>query len=218
MPLIANAATLHRLIATLACAAALSLSGCAAPDATGAAPSAEVEVLQQEVATLRRSDQISREANGALQKTLGEREEEIAGLQADVAFYERLVGATAQRRGLSVHDLQLKPQAGDVWHFTSTLTQNLNRGAISEGTMTLLIEGTQGGALRQLDWAALRQRPGADGVPYSFKYFQQVDGEVFLPKGFTPARVVVRLQPRGGARVEQGYPWADAIGGPSPGA
>jgi len=218
MPLIPSAATLHRFIATLACAGALAAAGCSATDAPDAAPSSHVEGLKQQIATSRRSDQISREANGALQKTLAEREEEIAGLQADVAFYERLVGATAQRRGLSVHDLQLKPQAGDIWHFTSTLTQNLNRGAISEGAMTLSIEGTQGGALRQLDWAALRQRPGADGVPYSFKYFQQVDGEVFLPKGFSPARVVVRLQPRGGARVEQAYPWADAIAGQSPGA
>src|SRR5690606_36493793 len=61
---------------------------------------ARIEALEQEVATLRRSDQISREANRGLQRTLAERDEEIAGLRADVAFYERFVGATGQRRGL----------------------------------------------------------------------------------------------------------------------
>jgi hypothetical protein len=73
------------------------------------------------VATLTRSDQISRDANRDLQGSLAERDEEIAGLRADVAFYERLVGATAQRRGLAVH--ALKMAAGrPAWHFTA-LTQ-----------------------------------------------------------------------------------------------
>ena len=93
----------------------------------------EIEQLHQRVTTLTRSDQISRDANRDLQGTLADRDEEIAGLRADVAFYERLVGATAQRRGLSVHALRMQPQNGTAWHFTATLTQNLNRGAVSDG-------------------------------------------------------------------------------------
>src|SRR5690606_23774844 len=50
---------------------------------------ARVEALEQQVATLTRSDQISREANRDLQGTLAERDEEISALRADVAFYER---------------------------------------------------------------------------------------------------------------------------------
>src|SRR3546814_7912475 len=84
---------------------------------------ARVEALEQQVATLKRSDQISRDANRDLQGTLAERDEEIAGLRADVAFYERFVGATGQRRGLTVHQLHLQPQSDQAWHFTTTLTQ-----------------------------------------------------------------------------------------------
>src|SRR3546814_5446704 len=72
-----------------------------------------VETLEQQVATLKRSDQISRDANRDLQGTLAERDEEIAGLRADVAFYERFVGATGQRRGLTVHQLHLQPQRSE---------------------------------------------------------------------------------------------------------
>ena len=64
----------------------------------------KIDELEQRSATLARSDQISRDANGDLQGTLAERDEEIAGLRADVAFYERFVGATAPRRGLAVHE------------------------------------------------------------------------------------------------------------------
>lgn len=172
----------------------------------------EYEELQQRVATLSRSDQISREANRDLQGTLAERDEQIAGLRADVAFYERLVGATAQRRGLSVHALAMQPQAGSVWHFQSTLTQNLNRGAVSSGRLTLEIEGTRGGKLHTLNWDALRQQEDAAGVEYSFKYFQQVEGDVILPEGFSPVRVTAHLEPRSGPQVEQSFTWGQVTG------
>ena len=171
---------------------------------------AHIEEQEQPIATLKRSDQISRDANRDLQGALAEREEEIAGLRADVAFYERLVGATGQRRGLSVHAIRLQPQGTDAWHFAATLTQNLNRGGVSAGQMTLTVEGTQAGKLRKLAWSDLRRQPKAPPVAYSFKYFQQVEGDVFLPAGFSPVRVEVRLQPRSGGSVSESFTWADA--------
>lgn len=176
------------------------------------ADQAQVEALAQQVATLTRSDQISRDANRDLQGTLAERDEEIAALRADVAFYERFVGSTAQRRGLTVHQLALAPRAGQAWHYTATLTQNLNRGAVSSGRLSLAVEGTRDGRLEQLDWAALRQEPGAAGVEYSFKYFQQVEGEIILPPGFEPLRIRVRLTPASGTPVDQTLPWDEVVG------
>ena len=173
---------------------------------------AQAEALAQQVATLTRSDQISRDANRDLQGTLAERDEEIAALRADVAFYERFVGSTAQRRGLTVHQLALAPRAGHAWHYTATLTQNLNRGAVSSGRLSLAVEGTRDGRLEQLDWAALRQDPEAAGVEYSFKYFQQVEGEIILPPGFEPLRIRVRLAPASGPPVDQTLPWNEVAG------
>lgn len=171
-----------------------------------------IDALQQQVTTLTRSDRISRDANRDLQGTLAERDEEIAGLRADVAFYERFVGATGQRRGLTVHELKLQPQDAQAWHFTATLTQNLNRGAVVKGRATLALEGTRDGRMQQLDWSALRQQPDAPGVDYSFKYFQQVEGDILLPPGLKPVRIVVRLVPAGGNAVEQSFTWAEATG------
>jgi hypothetical protein len=182
------------------------------------AQAARVADLEQRVATLSRSDQISREANRDLQSTLAERDEEIASLRADVAFYERFVGATGQRHGLAVHDLKLQAQDAQVWKFTATLTQNLNRGAVNSGRLTVAVEGSVGGRMQKADWATLRQQADAAGLPYSFKYFQQVEGDLLLPAGMKPVRVVVRLQPGGGSAVEQSFTWADAVSATPPGA
>ena len=184
--------------------------------ATIALQAERIGELEQQVATLSRSDQISRDANRDLQGTLAERDEEIAGLRADVAFYERFVGSTAKRHGLTVHQLKLQPQAPatGAWHFTATLTQNLNRGAVNRGTLTLAVEGTRNGKLQQLDWAELRQGSTAPGVDYSFKYFQEVEGDILLPEGLQPIRVVVRLDPARGAGVEQSFNWEEATAKP----
>ena len=168
--------------------------------------------LEQKVATLSRSDQITRDANRDLQTTLAERDEEIAGLRADVAFYERFVGATGQRRGLAVHELKLQPQTEQAWHFTATVTQNLNRGAVNVGRLLVSVEGTRAGKLQRLSWPDLRQQANAPGIAYSFKFFQQIEGDLVLPPDFQPMRVIAQLVPQGGSAVEQSFTWAAASG------
>ncbi|MGY1458762.1 MULTISPECIES: DUF6776 family protein [unclassified Luteimonas] len=172
---------------------------------------AEVEDLRQQVATLGRSDQVSRDANQDLQGTLAERDEEISALRADVAFYERLVGSTSQRRGLTVHGLRLQSQGEGAWHFIATLTQTLNRAAVSSGSLTVTVEGSRNDSLERLAWTDLRQLEDAPGVEYSFKYFQQVEGDLMLPADFKPLRVIVRLAPSRGAAVEESFTWAEAV-------
>ncbi|MEO6154431.1 MAG: DUF6776 family protein [Thermomonas sp.] len=171
-----------------------------------------IDQLEQQVATLTRSDQISRQANSELQGTLAERDEEIASLRADIAFYERFVGATGQRRGLSVHELKLVPQRDpQLWHVVATLTQNMNRGAVSRGRLQLVVEASEQGRMHKLDWAELRQQKSAPGIEYSFKYFEQAEGDIMLPVGIKPVRVIARLLPETGAAVEQSFTWDEAV-------
>jgi len=166
----------------------------------------ELKQAKQQLATLRRSEQISRNANTELQSTLSDRDEEIEGLRADVAFYERLVGATAQRRGLNVHEIQFEPEVGGTWHFTATVTQNLNRGAISQGNLKFSVEGISQGRLKTVPWENLVQRSDIGGKAYSFRYFQELEGSVLLPSGFTPQRVKVSLRGNSG-QADQVFPW-----------
>jgi hypothetical protein len=185
-----------------------AVAGAAAPAGSAdAEAAAALRQLRQQVATLKRSDQISRNANVGLQSTLAEREEEVSALRADVDFYERLVGSTGQRQGLRVHQAQFTPEAGGTWHYTVTLTQNLNRGAISKGGMRLAVEGVRNGKLATIKWDELRQTKNAAAKPFSFRYFQQLEDSIMLPPGFTPQRVKISLS--GAGSVEQIFPWQE---------
>jgi len=173
----------------------------------------ELRDLRQRTATLTRSDQISRVANQEIQRALAQRDEEIATLRADAAFYERLVGATAQPKGLGVHSARFMAESGGTWRYEIMLTQSLNRGSVSQGQLRLDVEGVSDGKLAAVSWDDLHQRRDAAPQEFSFRYFQQLEGSVILPPGFTPQRVRVSL--RGNDRaVVQTVAWkSDSLGG-----
>jgi hypothetical protein len=167
---------------------------------------ATIAQLQQRVSTLTRSDQISRDANRDVQAMLADKDEQIASLRADVAFYERFVGSGGERKGLSVHSAEFEREAGGSWRYIVVLTQSLNRGAISQGQMRFDVEGVRDGRLTTVKWDDLQQTPGAPGQEYAFRYFQRLAGSVVLPAGFTPQRVKVALRGKG-ANVDQALAW-----------
>lgn len=166
-----------------------------------------LDTLTQRKATLERSDQISRTANRELQQALTEREEEISDLRANLAFYERVAGASGQqRKGLNVHSVEFRPEQAGTWRYQVVLTQNLQQGAVSTGKLRFAIEGVRDGKLTTIAWNDLHQNTAAPAQDYSFRYFQQLKGSVMLPEGFTPQRVRVSL--RGGkANIDQALAW-----------
>lgn len=171
--------------------------------------SLDTEALKMRIAVLERSEQVAKAALADLQRTLRDREEEIAGVRADLAFYGRLVGG-AKREGLAVHALSLKKVPDSrAWNFSATLTQNFKRGPETRGRLTLSVSGIADGKLRTLEWRDLGQQPESPGIEYAFKYFQQVNGTIMLPEGFEPNRVRASAE-GGGNRSEQEFSWDEA--------
>ena len=121
--------------------------------------SLDTSALKMRIAVLERSEQVAKAALAELQQTLRDREEEIAGVRADLAFYGRLVGG-AKREGLAVHALSLRPVPDSrAWNFSATLTQNFKRGPETRGKLTLTVSGIRNGVLETLEWKDLAQKP-----------------------------------------------------------
>ncbi len=169
---------------------------------------AELDELRQREATLSRSDQISRAANKEVQVALAERDEQIAQLRADLAFYERMVGPGAKAQPLNVHSVAFDPEAPGSWQYEVVLTQSLNRDGVTQGQLQLRIEGMRGGRPATLAWSELS--PGRQPQAFSFRYFQRLKGSVSLPPGFTPQRVRVDVR-GGGVAVDQSFGWNDIV-------
>jgi hypothetical protein len=175
---------------------------------------AENEQLKQQVAGLQRSQQVNDVAMRSLQDTLTEREEQISGLRADLGFYSRLVGGDGQRQGLRVQEVRVQavPQS-HAWDLTLSLTQNVRRGDQTSGKATVAVEGLRGDKVEQLDWTALGDAAQKDGLPFSFKYFQQLHATFVLPADFRPTRLRIHAMPGSGTAADRTVAWADALNG-----
>ena len=172
----------------------------------------ELEQVRLKLSISERSDQVSRSANEALQESLTAREEEVASLRADIAFYQRLMGGKAPRQGLTVQELALRQiGGGQGFEMRATLTQNLRKGEVTDGSAQIRVEGMAEGGLRTLAWTDLAQRKPTDVPTFSFKYFQELDVSFVLPQGFTPNRVVLVVKSAQGDQFERSFPWKQAL-------
>jgi len=176
---------------------------------------AENEDLKQQVANLQRSQQVADVATKALRETISQRDEEISGLRADLSFYSRLVGGDAQREGLKVQEVSLQPVSHSAaWTLTISLTQNIKRDDDTSGTTSVSVEGLRNNKVMQLDWAALGDAAEKDGIPFKFRYFQQLHTTIALPSDFRPTRLHVTVLPENGDPVSRVVAWNDALSSP----
>jgi hypothetical protein len=174
----------------------------------------QVEDLKQQVANLQRAAQVDDIATRSLRGTLAQREEEISGLRADLGFYSRLVGGDAQRQGLKLQEVKLKPIVGSRgWSLDLSLTQNAKRGDETTGSAVASVEGLRGSQVVQLDWAALGDATQKDGLPFRFMYFQQLQGTIVLPADFRPTQLRIRIQANGEEPLTRTIAWGDAVAG-----
>jgi cell division protein FtsB len=176
---------------------------------------AENDDLKQQVANLQRSQQVTDVATKALRETISQRDEEISGLRADLSFYSRLVGGDAQREGLKVQEVSLQPVPhSSAWTLTISLTQNIKRDDDTSGATSVSVEGLRDNKVTQLDWSALGDAAEKDGIPFKFRYFQQLHTTIALPPDFRPTRLHVTVQPENGDAVSRVVAWNDALSSP----
>ncbi|RDS82186.1 hypothetical protein DWU98_09080 [Dyella monticola] len=179
------------------------------------AAAAENEQLKQQVANLQRSQQVNDVATQALRQTLSQRDEEISGLRADLGFYSRLVGGDAQREGMKVQEVSLQPVPhSPAWNLTISLTQNVKRDDDTSGTTTVSVEGLRNNKVVQLDWSTLGDASEKSGIPFRFRYFQQLHTTIALPPDFRPTRLHVTVQPENGESLTRAVAWNDALATP----
>lgn len=170
--------------------------------------------LKQQVANLQRSQQVTEIATTALRKTLADRDEEISGLRADLGFYSRLLGGNAPREGLKVQEVQLQPVPGSrAWNLTISLTQSVRSNDDTTGDATVSVDGLRGEKVEQLAWSALGDAAQKDGLPFRFKYFEQLHATIVLPADFRPTRLRVEAKPASGDAVARAVTWSDALSG-----
>lgn len=173
---------------------------------------ADNAALTDRVALLARSSEIDETARAQVKGSITELQDEILELREELAFYRGIV-APDDGGGLRIQSLKLVRGAEDRhWHYRLVLIQSIKRDQRANGAVALTVHGVRAGVAVALPLSEVAA-PGAAPLGYSFKYFQDFEGDLLLPTGFTPGRVEVEVQPRGGGEVvRRSFEWNTVTG------
>ncbi len=159
-----------------------------------------------------READVVRRANNLLRESERQRQDEIAGLQADLDFYRRLGGANGSQAPLTVHYTELQPtQSPRVFRVIIGLTQNLRWAAITSGQALLTVDGIRDGAAAHLNYKQLLAESDKP-LSFKFKYFEKLEQLITLPEGFEPTRLTIELKSSSlKAPLEQSMEWESLV-------
>ena len=162
---------------------------------------------------LEREADVLRQANRLLREDESERQAELGRLQSELEFFRRLAGTGGARSGLDVYRIEILPtDSARVFRFVLTLTQNIRRASIVSGRAGLELEGTMEDRPVTLDWPEISEGRVAEPA-FRFKYYQQVEGYLTLPDGFSPTRLRISLEAKGqGKPLIRNYDWYELSG------
>lgn len=173
----------------------------------------QTRALRAKLAVLERGAQIDKQAYGAVEVSEKQSQDEMLELKEEVAFYRGIVAPTETASGLNIPSLQVSEIGEEgVYRFKLVFTQLKSNQRVVKGYAKVVFEGVNNGVQVQL---SLKEVSGGalDKLKLRFKYFQNNEGEIVLPKGFLPSRVLVELVPtgKGATRLKKTFDWSDII-------
>ena len=135
---------------------------------------------------------------------------QVAKQAQELAFYKGIVEQGVNAPEVKIQ--QLRISAGDApgrFRLRITLVQPVRSDRSVDGVISARVEGEREGGPLALDLAALTADKRAE-IPFSFRYFENIDPEITLPAGFSPERVSVEVRSakKGVAPVTQTLMWS----------
>jgi hypothetical protein len=169
--------------------------------------------LSERISILERAAQVDQQAYAQVEESLKQAQDEMLELKEEVAFYRGIVSPAETASGLAVTRFQLENIGEEhTYRFKLVLSQLKTNNRVVKGYARVAFDGVMAGEQRQLDLKEL-SRGKQDRLKLRFKYFQDIEGDVVLPEGFLPSRVLVEVVPTGknATRLKKSFDWSDII-------
>lgn len=166
---------------------------------------AENAELRDTLARAQRSLQMNQVAYQELERALNESAGSIVKLRDELGFYKTILSADNKISGLQIHSLKIdRAGADNEYRYKLVLVQSFKHDQSVIGSARLEVSGNQDGA------PAVLHFPDATApIRVNFRYFQDSEGNLKLPKSFRPQRIKAIIVTSGGnpQTIEQSYPW-----------
>lgn len=170
----------------------------------------ELDSMRREQVNLNIEKLVGVESGNALRESIKSLHDEEAELRRELVFYRSLMAPGKLSKGLQVASFELFARDSGQFTYHLLLTQVTTQRARISGKVKMEVVGRVAGELQVLpltELAEVQRYP----LPYRFRYFQDLKGELRLPEGFKPLEVQVSVTGRDAKKHEQTFAWADAL-------
>lgn len=163
--------------------------------------------LHDQLALAQRSTQVDSEAYQQVKTDLKLLQQEILELREQVGFYRGIVAPRESSTGMRIDQFNVEKTSGkDLYHFNLVLTQVIKNKRSTRGVVKLTIEGVKNGRPKKLalkDFSVSKKKR----LEFKFRYFQKLEGDIVLPKGFSPRQVLIEVSPHKKKKIKSTFDW-----------
>ena len=169
----------------------------------------ELEQAEQLYANARVESEVDKYAIEDLRQEIVGWSDKHSQQDEKLQFYQSLMDPDPTSRGLYIESLEINATAEeDFYNFSILLAQRSSNHRRLTGSVSIELlseknsDGIQTISLRELT-------EGEDRLLFGFKFFQQLDGSVKLPKDFIPGQIKLVVQIKGSSprRIEEYLDW-----------
>lgn len=171
-----------------------------------------VAKLRGQNAILAQANEIDRQAYDQVGASLKDLQDEILELKQEVDFYRGIVSSSGAE-GLNIQAVTMRRNGEtSTYRYKLVLSQFVKTHRLISGGVKMTFFGINGDDQQQLQMEDVRPNAG-DKVRFRFKYFQELEGDIWFPEGFSPLRVEIVADPDGNAMnpVRKMYSWPDIL-------
>jgi hypothetical protein len=171
----------------------------------------EIRTFRQRVAVLEKGGEVDRQAAEGIRQTVKELKIQVATLEEEVSFYKGIMAPSTQDKGLRISKIDIQPlEQSSMFRYSIMMTQVADNTSYIKGLAAVNFVGIEAGKRKIIPLRDLDEKINELGVKFSFRYFQEVAGEVTMPANFKVEQVQVVLQSTGSKaqRVEETFEWS----------
>lgn len=160
--------------------------------------------LRSALARAQRDMQMGQTTYQELDNALKASSQEIVKLREELSFYRNIISPANKISGLQIQSFNIEPTGIDnQYRYKLVLIQAMKHDRAVFGRVQFAVTGAQDGRSSALNFPQPVDKP----INVNFKYFQDIEGNLRLPRNFTPMEIKVSVIMNNAQTVEQAYPW-----------
>ncbi len=170
----------------------------------------ERNTLRRELAMVKQAAEIDRESIVSIRDQIKQYQDERLKMEEELAFLRGIVSTNNKKQALRVQNFKLEPGLEEGQYiYRFSVTQVINSGTVAKGVIELNIDGLQSGRSARLGLGQVSEDK-LDKIKMRFRFFQNVEGKLQLPKDFEPASIEIDVKPSGGKLepVKESFNWS----------